>query len=108
WHPYILTNNIGCQGNINSNTEDCYVTIMQYYAYCLQLRHYTLNNDNTVNEIHQYIDARYVLAHESIWPPDVIHLVVHLPGQHLVTFTDNKSLVNVARRAQNQKSTLTA
>ncbi|CAG8524975.1 29193_t:CDS:2, partial [Racocetra persica] len=77
-----------------------------------------LNNDNTVDEIHQYIDTCYILAHKSIWcimhykmhdeAPNVIRLVVHLPGQHLVTFTDNESLVNVAQLAQNQKSTLKA
>jgi len=71
-----------------------------------------------IDEIRQYIDARYVSASESVWrimhykmhdeAPDVMRLVVHLPGQHLVTFSDNESLDIVLQRAQNQRTTLTA
>ena len=77
-----------------------------------------LSNSITINEIQHFIDTRYVSAHESVWrimhykmhdeAPDVIRLVVHLPGQYLVTFSDNESLDTITQRARNQKTTLTA
>ncbi len=71
-----------------------------------------------INEIQQYIDARYLSAAEGVdsllsfkkhmeWPP-VIRLVVHLPGQHNVIFNENEDLAVVAERAAHQKTTLTA
>ncbi|CAG8698681.1 25923_t:CDS:2, partial [Dentiscutata erythropus] len=36
WHSYILTNNMVHRVNNNSNTDDHYVMMIQYYAYRLQ------------------------------------------------------------------------
>jgi hypothetical protein len=71
-----------------------------------------------INEIQQYIDARYLNATEGVdslrsfrkhmeWPP-VTRLVVHLPGQHNVIFNENEDLAVVVERATHQKTTLTA
>jgi hypothetical protein len=71
-----------------------------------------------INEIQQYIDAKYLSAAERVnsllsfkkhmeWPP-VTQLVVHLPGQHNIIFNENEDLVVVAERAAHQKTTLTA
>ncbi|CAG8590817.1 9649_t:CDS:2, partial [Cetraspora pellucida] len=40
--------------------------------------------------------------------PDIMCLVVHLPGQHMITFSDNDSLKAIVQHAQNEKTTLTA
>jgi len=71
-----------------------------------------------INEIQQYIDARYLSAAEGVdsllsfkkhmeWPP-VTRLIVHLPGQHNVIFNENEDLATVAKHAAHQKTTLTA
>jgi hypothetical protein len=71
-----------------------------------------------INEIQQYINARYLSAAEGVdsllsfkkhmeWPL-VIRLVVHLPRQHNVIFNENEDLAVVAERAAHQKTTLTA
>ncbi|CAG8603148.1 12337_t:CDS:10 [Cetraspora pellucida] len=71
-----------------------------------------------IDEIWQYIDAYYVSVSESFWriihykmhneAPDIMHLVVHLPGQHMITFSDNDSLKAIVQHVQNKKTTLTA
>jgi hypothetical protein len=71
-----------------------------------------------INEIQQYIDARYLNVAEGVdsllsfkkhmeWPP-ITRLVVHLPGQHNIIFNENEDLATVAERAAHQKPTLTA
>nr|CAG8536686.1 12222_t:CDS:2 [Entrophospora candida] len=40
--------------------------------------------------------------------PAVVHLQVHLPGQHRVIFRDDECLENVVERANSEKTTLTA
>jgi hypothetical protein len=71
-----------------------------------------------INEIQQYIDARYLSAVEGVdsllsfkkhmeWPP-VTQLVVHLPRQHNIIFNENEDLATVVERAAHQKTTLTA
>jgi len=71
-----------------------------------------------INEIQQYIDAKYLSATKEVdsllsfkkhmeWPP-VTRLVVHLPGQHNVIFNENENLTAVAEHAAHQKTTLTA
>ncbi|CAG8829970.1 820_t:CDS:1, partial [Cetraspora pellucida] len=76
------------------------------------------NKPEIVNEIQQYLDARYVSALKSFWrimhykmhneASDVIKLSIHLPNQHLITFSDNEALDIVLQRANNQQTTLTA
>ncbi len=73
--------------------------------------------DGPINEIWQYIDARYLSASEAVdsllsfknhteWPP-VTWLGVHLPGQHNVVFNEDEDLAVVAQRAADQPTTLT-
>jgi len=71
-----------------------------------------------INEIQQYIDARYLSAARGVdsllsfkkhmeWPP-VTRLVVHLPRQHNVIFNENEDLAVVVEHVAHQKTTLTA
>ncbi|CAI5722376.1 unnamed protein product [Peronospora effusa] len=70
-----------------------------------------------VNEIQQYIDARYVSAPESCWRifgfkmhdhyPPIQRLQVHLPYQQQVVFNANGSLVAAVNNEQARKTTLT-
>jgi hypothetical protein len=73
--------------------------------------------DGPINEIQQYIDARYLSASEVIDSllsfkkhtecPPVTWLEVHLPGQHNVVFNEDEDLAVVAQRAADQPTTLT-
>jgi hypothetical protein len=65
-----------------------------------------------------YLDARYVLASESIWrifhyrmhgcAPKVQRLADHLPDHQYVTFQEGENLQNVIEYANSRKTTLTA
>ncbi|KAF5933474.1 hypothetical protein HYC85_029645 [Camellia sinensis] len=71
-----------------------------------------------INEIQQYLDARYIGPPEAAWRifghhlhaemPTVVRLALHLPGMHHVLFNPNDSLEMILSRAAQQKSTLTA
>ena len=73
--------------------------------------------DGPVNEFKRFEDARYLSPAEACdslfgakMPqehPPVVHLVVHLPGQHNVLFRDGEDLAEVAERAATQKTTPT-
>ncbi|CAG8697600.1 12633_t:CDS:2 [Cetraspora pellucida] len=70
----------------NSNNQK-HVSMMQYYAYQLQeLFYYKLYNEK----------------------PNIIRLQVHLPGQPIVTFQDNKCLDKVIEYGAITKTILTA
>jgi len=71
-----------------------------------------------INEIRQYIDARYLSTAEGVdslllfkkhmeWPL-ATRLVVHLLRQHNVNFNENENLAAMVKRAAHQKTTLTA
>lgn len=59
-----------------------------------------------MNEVREYLEARYFSASEAFWrmvafrlqeqDPKVFRLAVHLAGQHNVTFTDGAVLQAVA------------
>ena len=78
----------------------------------------TVAVSGTDDEITRYVQARYVGPTEAFWRlfeyathqefPPVQHLAVHLPGQHIVCFTDNLSPEQVAAKAANARSTLMA
>ncbi|OMP11284.1 DNA helicase PIF1, ATP-dependent [Corchorus olitorius] len=61
-----------------------------------------------VNEINDYLDCRYLSAYECCWrlfefplhhrEPAVQRLLVHLPGEHRVYFSDNQPLSSVLER----------
>ncbi|XP_028116875.1 uncharacterized protein LOC114314599 [Camellia sinensis] len=62
-----------------------------------------------INEIQQYLDARYIGPPEAAWRifnhhlhaemPTVVRLVLHLPGIHRVLFNPNYSLEMILSRA---------
>ncbi|XP_028073775.1 uncharacterized protein LOC114276182 [Camellia sinensis] len=70
-----------------------------------------------INEIQQYLDARYIGPPEAAWRIfghhlhvemlTVVRLALHLPGMHCVLFNPNDSLEMIFSRAAQQKSTLT-
>jgi len=72
------------------------------------------------NEIKQYLDARFVSAHEAAWHlfmfnmhcewPNVVRLQVHLPNHQPITWNTNisRNLQDILRRAQGKNTTLTA
>ena len=78
------------------------------------------NADQTlqvVDEIKQYLDCRYLAAHEGCWrlfefsihyrEPPVQHLLIHLPGLHNVYFSDHDALTCVLARPDVHKTMFT-
>ncbi|OMO51526.1 hypothetical protein COLO4_37635 [Corchorus olitorius] len=71
----------------------------------------------TIDEIKQYLDCRYVAAHEACWrifefdihfkEPSVQRLLIHLPDQHTVYFHDNQSLRKLLARPDIEKTMFT-
>ena len=71
-------------------------------------------------EVKQYLDARFVSAHEGCWRlfmfdmhkevPNVVRLQVHLPGEQWVTWNpeNQQGIQEVVDRAAERDSTLTA
>ena len=65
-----------------------------------------------VNEIQQYLDARYIGLVEPAWRffgnsiheefPPVVRLALHLPGMHKVVYDPNESVDRIASRAAQQ------
>ncbi|XP_052193809.1 uncharacterized protein LOC127802150 [Diospyros lotus] len=70
-----------------------------------------------INEIQQYLDARYISPPEAVWRiyghplhaemPTVVRLALHLPGMHRVVFNPEESLETIQSRVDQQMSTLT-
>ena len=70
-----------------------------------------------INEIQQYLDARYIGPPEAAWRifghplhaemPTVVRLALHLPGMHRVVFNLEESLETIQSRAGQQMLTLT-
>ncbi|GMP26453.1 hypothetical protein CsSME_00002878 [Camellia sinensis var. sinensis] len=70
-----------------------------------------------INEIQQYLDARYIGPPEAAWRifghplhakmPTVVRLALHLPGMHRVVFNPEESLQTIQSRAGQQMSTFT-
>ncbi|KAG5549105.1 hypothetical protein RHGRI_014469 [Rhododendron griersonianum] len=71
----------------------------------------------SINEIQQYLDARYIGPPEAAWRifghhlheevPAVVRLALHLPGMHQCAFNPKDTLEQIRARASLQKSTLT-
>ena len=69
-----------------------------------------------INEIQQYLDARYIGPPEAAWRifgyplhaeiPTVVRLALHLPGMHRVLFNPYESLEAIVSRAGQQMLTL--
>ncbi|XP_028071847.1 uncharacterized protein LOC114274174 [Camellia sinensis] len=70
-----------------------------------------------INEIQQYLDARYIGPPKAAWRifghplhaemPTVVRFALHLPGMHRVVFNPEESLQTIQSRADQQMSTLT-
>ncbi|XP_073157303.1 uncharacterized protein [Henckelia pumila] len=75
------------------------------------------NEVETIDEIKNFQDARWVSAQEALWrifefemnemSPDVINLALYFPNKHCVTFWKNQSLDNVLSQDHNSKTMLT-
>ncbi|XP_028053004.1 uncharacterized protein LOC114257440 [Camellia sinensis] len=70
-----------------------------------------------INEMQQYLDARYIGPPDAAWRifghplhaeiPTVVRLALHLPRMHRVLFNPDESLEAIVSRAGQQMSTLT-
>ena len=70
------------------------------------------------DEITEYIDGHYISPPEAAWCifhfdmhnqlSNVVHLQIHLPGQHMVRFNPNDNVTTVLQRASTEKTSLTA
>jgi hypothetical protein len=73
---------------------------------------------DAIDEVKEYVDARYISAIESCWhifefpmhaeKPNVYHLAVHLPDQQLVYYNPDDHLEEIANRDSSKTTTLTA
>ena len=72
-------------------------------------------SENTVVEIKDYLDARYISAIEGVWhifrflmhsqDPSVMRLDTHLEGQNTIVYNDNDKLGNVQLKQSKTKLT---
>ncbi|GAB2302009.1 hypothetical protein Dimus_038788 [Dionaea muscipula] len=70
-----------------------------------------------VDEIKQYLNARYIGPPEAAWRlfgnsmheenPSVMRLALHLPGEHRVLFNPEEDMDAIVARGQNERTTLT-
>ncbi|KAJ9557468.1 hypothetical protein OSB04_012082 [Centaurea solstitialis] len=77
----------------------------------------TLNETKQINEIQNFVDARYICAHEDAWRifdfdihnrnPAVQVLAVHLDKMQTITFKDTQSLRNIITNPMTKKTTFT-
>ncbi|KAD4180097.1 hypothetical protein E3N88_28688 [Mikania micrantha] len=75
------------------------------------------NNSSDIDEIHNYLDARFICPHEASWRimnfvihernPAVQVLSVHLENVQNMTFRDNDDLHNIVSNNYARKTTLT-
>src|SRR6202167_3833817 len=77
----------------------------------------TREGQQAINEIKEYVDARYISAIESCWhifefpmhaeKPTVYHLAIHLPDQQLVYYNPDDILDEIVDRESSKETTLT-
>ena len=73
--------------------------------------------ENEVNEIKDYVDARYLSAPEAVWrifgfklhhrSPAIQRLQIHLFNQQTVAFNDDTDIVTLLQNDRIRKTTLT-
>ena len=73
---------------------------------------------NDQDEIKKYTEGCYISPSEACHHiyqfdvhgqvPNVVHLQVHLPGQHMVTFNPKENIDAILVRASHERTTLTA
>ncbi|KAK4394704.1 hypothetical protein Sango_1624700 [Sesamum angolense] len=120
YNPYLLL-----RYNCHINVEICSgVTAVKYlYKYIykghdkIAIHISPIDDENLVDEIKQFQDARWVSAQEAMWrifefnlnetDPAVINLQLHLPNQQSVTYWANQRLDNILRWDHVSKTMLT-
>ncbi|KAI5382125.1 hypothetical protein KIW84_UN0148 [Lathyrus oleraceus] len=70
-----------------------------------------------MDEVQQYVDARWICAPEALWKifrftlyrlyPSVERLQIHLPNRHQVRFYDHQQIADVLNNERNSKTMLT-
>jgi hypothetical protein len=70
-----------------------------------------------MDEVQQYVDARWICAPEALWKifrftlyrlyPSVERLHIHLPNRHQVRFYDHQQIADVLNNERNSKTMLT-
>jgi hypothetical protein len=78
----------------------------------------TREGQNAIDEVKEYVDARYISAIESCWhifefpmhaeKPTVYKLAIHLPDQQLVYYDPDDILDEIVDRESSKTTTLTA
>ncbi|CAG8733907.1 16572_t:CDS:2, partial [Acaulospora morrowiae] len=84
---------------------------------CVTIELISRDNMDVTDEIHRYLNARYVSASEASWrifhyrlhneKPDIQRLQIHLPDQQIVTFSDDQPLQSVLQQDNIRKTMLT-
>ncbi|CAG8771174.1 18037_t:CDS:1, partial [Cetraspora pellucida] len=77
----------------------------------------SLQKNQNVNEISQYIEAQWISSSEACWRifgfsmfdmnPSIVRLQLHLLDQQIVNFNEKNKLVEVLMNENNKKTTLT-
>ncbi|KAI5394306.1 hypothetical protein KIW84_061119 [Lathyrus oleraceus] len=70
-----------------------------------------------MDEVQQYVDARWICAPEALWKifrftlyrlyPSIERLQIHLPNRHQVRFYDHQQIADVLNNERNSKTMLT-
>jgi hypothetical protein len=117
--PYspALLSRLPCHMNVECVYSIKSIKYMHKYIYKGHDRT-TMAFGQDINEIEQYLTARYVSSHESIWRlfsfplhkeyPTVYILHVHLPDEHTVTYRDEQNAQHVIDMALRKDSILMA
>ncbi|GAU51549.1 hypothetical protein TSUD_414120 [Trifolium subterraneum] len=76
-----------------------------------------VHGGSTLDEVQQYVDARWICAPEAFWKifrftlyrlyPSVKRLQIHLPNRHQVRYYDHQRIVDVLNDERNSKTMLT-
>ncbi|KAI5406569.1 uncharacterized protein LOC127079922 [Lathyrus oleraceus] len=76
-----------------------------------------IHKGSYMDEVQQYVDARWICAPEALWKifrftlyrlyPSVERLQIHLPNRHQVRFYDHQQIADVLNNERNSKTMLT-
>jgi hypothetical protein len=121
YNPYLLRL-FNCHINVEACGSIKAVKYMFKYIYkghdraSVVMRDASKENDD-VDEIQQYRDARWVTPPEALWriygfelshnSPSVMQLQLHLPNMHMVTFHERQMVERVINRPSADRSMIT-
>ncbi|ONM01415.1 hypothetical protein ZEAMMB73_Zm00001d030709 [Zea mays] len=122
YNPYLLRH-FNCHINVEACGSIKAVKYLFKYIYkghdraSVVMRDASKENDD-VDEIQQYRDARWVTPPEALWriygfelsqnSPSVMQLQLHLPNMHMVTFHERQMVERVVNRPGADRSMITA